>query len=110
MRHRRWCTRTYSIAHRQHRKILSPTQLASALIMGTGLSAHFYHICPLLCKSYQSQLQACPSQRRAAHYREQACKLRKMADPEVEPIRKKLLALAAEYDELATALIDDAKG
>jgi hypothetical protein len=46
-----------------------------------------------------------PAKERAAHYRSEAEKFRKMADAEpVEHIRAQLVALAAQYDALAASL------
>jgi hypothetical protein len=46
-----------------------------------------------------------PNERRAAHYREQAGKLRDMAEAEPRgELRDQLLVLAAQYDDLAANL------
>ena len=46
-----------------------------------------------------------PNERRATHYREQAEKLRDMAEAEPRgELRDQLIALAAQYDEMAANL------
>jgi len=47
-----------------------------------------------------------PNRERAAHYREQASKLREMAEAETgEAMREQLLALANEYTRLVSRLL-----
>ncbi len=47
-----------------------------------------------------------PAIQRAAHYREQAAKLREFAAGElVEEVRERLIAVADQYEELAKTLL-----
>jgi hypothetical protein len=49
-----------------------------------------------------------PNRERAAHYREQAAKLREMAEAETrEAMREQLLSLSTEYTRLVTRLLPE---